>query len=93
MGSKTLDVALLADALTTCQTALGVIRAPQILPNRFTLPKIVPAFMPAAVVHSSTAYFAHNGTGNGADVLSVAHEVGNHPALFANLEILCSESN
>src|ERR1017187_10492420 len=55
--------ALLAAALTTCQTAFGVILSPQISPNRFTRRKIAPPLMPAAVVHSSTARFAHNGTG------------------------------
>jgi len=54
---------LIAAILTTVQTALGVILSPQILPSRLTRRKIVPPSMPAAVVHSSTARFAHTGTG------------------------------
>ncbi len=52
-----------AAAFTTCQIALGVILSPQILPSRLTRRKIAPPLMPAAVVHSSTARFAHTGTG------------------------------
>ena len=37
--------------------------ADQIFPSRFTRRKIAPPLMAAAVVHSSTARFAHSGTG------------------------------
>ena len=49
--------------------------------------------MPAAVVHSSTARFAHARNRNGADVLSFANQVSNHAVLLADLEIFRSESN
>ena len=62
-GARPLMSSRLAAALTTCQTALGVILSPQIFPNRLTRRKIVPLLMPAAVLHSSTARFAHTGTG------------------------------
>ncbi len=55
--------ARLAAAFTTCQIAFGVIASPQILSSRLILRKIVPPAMAAAPVHSSTARFAHNGTG------------------------------
>jgi hypothetical protein len=48
--------------------------------------------MPAAVVHSSTARFAHSGTGT-VRMCSFANQVSDYPALLANLEILRSESS
>jgi hypothetical protein len=62
-GARFLMSARLAAAFTTCQIALAVIPAPQILPSRLTRRKITPPLMPAAAVHSSTARFAQNGTG------------------------------
>jgi hypothetical protein len=55
--------ARLAAAFTTCQIALGVIPSPQILSSRLTRRKIVPSVIAAAPIHSSTARFAHKGTG------------------------------
>ncbi len=52
-----------ATAFTMCQMALGVIPAPQILSSRLTRRKIAPLFVPAALIHSSTARFVHVGTG------------------------------
>jgi hypothetical protein len=52
-----------AAAFTMCQIALGVIPSPQIFPSRLTRRKIAPPLIAAAVVHSSTARFAHFGTG------------------------------
>jgi hypothetical protein len=83
----------LAAALTTCQTALGVSLSPQISPNRFTRRKVAPPLMSAAVVHSLDGSFRPQRNWDGADVLSFANQVSDYPALFANLEILRSESN
>jgi len=55
--------ARLAATFTTCQIALGVIPLPQILSSRLTRRKIVPSVMAAAPIQSSTARFAHKGTG------------------------------
>ena len=66
VGSQIPDVSTFGAqtyAFTTCQIALGVIPSPQILSRRLILRKIVPQVMAAAPVHSSTARFAHNGTG------------------------------
>jgi len=52
-----------AAALTMCQMALGVRPSPQIFPSLPTRRKIEPSFILAASVHSSTARFAHKGTG------------------------------
>ncbi len=77
----------LAAALTTCQIALGVVPSPQILSSRLTLRKIAPSAMAAAPIHSSTARFAHKGTGTGTDVLSLANQVSNDAMIFAHLKI------
>jgi hypothetical protein len=50
--------ARLAAALTTCQTALGVIPSPQILSSRLTRRKIAPPLMPAAVIHEGPVLLA-----------------------------------
>ena len=51
-----------AAASTTCQIALGVTLSPQIHSDQLTRRKIKPPSMAAALVHSSTARFAHTGT-------------------------------
>jgi hypothetical protein len=43
----------------TCQMALGVIPAPQILSSRLTRRKVAPPLMPAAAIHSSTRQARH----------------------------------
>jgi hypothetical protein len=85
--------ARLAAAFTKCQIALGVIPSLHILSSRLTLRKIVPQVMAAAPVHSPRARFAHKGTGTVRMCFPLPIKVSDHPALFANLEILCSESN
>jgi hypothetical protein len=82
-----------AAAFTMCQIALGVIPSPHIFPSRLTRRKIAPPLMAAAVVHSSTARFAHIWNRNGTDVLSFANQVSDYPMLLANLEIFHSESH
>src|SRR5437667_11394593 len=84
--------ARLAAAFTTCQIALGVILSPQILSIRLTRRKIAPPLIPAAVIHSSTARFAHTGTGT-VHVLSFTNQVSNHAVLLTDLEVFRSESN
>ncbi len=82
-----------AGAFTMCQIALGVIPSPQIFPSRFTRRKIAPPLMAAAVVHSSTARFAHIGTGTVRMCFPLPIKVSDYPMLLANLEIFHSESN
>ena len=72
--------ARLVAALTNRQTALGVILSPQIFPNRLTRRKIVPRLMPAAVVHSWTARFAHTGTGTVRMCLALPIKSGLQPS-------------
>jgi hypothetical protein len=52
-----------AAALTICQIAFGVIPSRHTLPSRFTRRKIAPPLAPDTLVQSSTARFAHAGTG------------------------------
>jgi hypothetical protein len=52
-----------AAALTMCQMAFGVRPAPHIFPSLPTRRKSAPVLILAASVHSSTARFAHTGTG------------------------------
>jgi hypothetical protein len=63
MGSKVLDAGTLRGCLHDVPNRFGVILSPEILSDRRTRRKIGPPLMAAALVHSSTARFAHTGTG------------------------------
>ena len=82
-----------AAALTTCQIAFGVRLAPHIFPTLPTRRKRAPVLILAASVQSSTTRFAHVGTEHGANVLSLANQVGDYPVLLTDLKIFQSESN
>jgi hypothetical protein len=80
-------------AFTTCQIALGVILSPHIFSSLLTRLKIAPPLMAAALVHSSTARFAHAGTGTVRMRFPFANQVDDHPTLLTNLKIFRFESN
>jgi hypothetical protein len=92
MRARFLMSARLAAAFTTCQIALGVMLSPQILSIRLTRRKIIPPLMQAAVVHSSTARFAHTGTGTVRMCFPLPTRSA-IPQCSADLEIFCSETN
>ena len=85
--------ARLAAALTTCQTALGVILSSQIVSQPTYSPEdhaTVDAGRRGPLIDGA---FRPHRNWNGADVLSLANQVSDYPALLANLEILRSQSN
>jgi hypothetical protein len=74
-----------------CQTAFSVMPSPHIFPTLFTLRNSLPRSIVAAVSQLSNSCLTQSGTGNRANVASLANQIDNRPVRFALLKLIPSQ--
>jgi hypothetical protein len=77
-----------AHCFTTCQTAFSVMLSPQMRPILFTLRKIRPCSIWAALSQTFQLHDDPVGDGNGSDMSTFAQQVCNRPVFFSLLKVI-----